>query len=967
MEQKEAKEQIAQLIDKYEQIREAGRVKLYTEEETKKEFILPLFKALGWDVNSKEEVSAEEHIKSSGMADYGFYINGRAKFYLEAKSLKADLHREDYAQQAIRYSFNKVVTWAVLTDFESVKVFNANAVSKYLGDKLYFEIPYNEYLDRFDQLWQLSRDSFEHDLIDKKATEAGKLIQKISVTDKLYQDMNRCRDLLTKSLSTWNSDVSEDLLDEGVQKLLDRIMFIRVAEDRNVEPPTLKKLIREWRNRKDNAKTIYEMMVDKFRELDKVYDSNLFGEHPFEGWEEYDDKTEEVIEILYGKEGYYEYDFKYIPADVLGNIYENYLGYRLAKSSKSISTTEAKKRKEQGIYYTPAFIVDYIVVHALKPVLDKCESIAELKQVKVLDPACGSGSFLLKAVELINDKYKEFGYKGDELTKVIILTDNIYGVDLDEQAVEIAQLNLLINSLDKRMKLPNLAKNIKNGNSLIFGTDGELEEAFGKSYRDKRPFNWQEEFPEVFNRENPGFDVIIGNPPYVGEKGSKEIFRDIKSASLGEFYLGKMDLFYFFFHLALNLSRKDGCIGFITTNYYLTAAGARKLRSDFKQRASLVELIDFGELRIFADAQGQHNLITLLKKESKDETCHTVVVGRTGHATIGDVASILMGNDQQTLYSMAKQKDLYDGPEDYIRLGGSSDGSSLMQKILNYVKDQGVSLGQVANVNQGVVSGADKVSDRHLARYTLRAHKGDGIFVLTDQEITNLKLNAQERAMLKPWFKNSDIKRWRTEAETDESIIFADKRKANLKPGQITDHLAKFKEILDVSTANSPYLHRPRSIDFEGEKIVSPQRSAQNTFAYNNVPWYASADVYFITPKDSSISLKYILALLNSKLYYHWLYHRGKRKGKMLELYQIPLSEVPIKKADREVQKQFEILVNKILKLNAERAVAARASNKWHAIERETERIEHRIDELVYELYALDAEEIKEIESAEKF
>ena len=195
---------------------------------------------------------------------------------------------------------------------------------------------------------------------------------------------------------------------------------------------------------------------------------------------------EKIIPILYGKEGYYEYDFKVIPADILGSVYENYLGYRLSKSKKgTIISKDAKKRKEQGIYYTPTFIVDYIVRNALKPVLERCKSVYDLNKIKVLDPACGSGSFLIKAFEVISEKYKEWHYN-DARTKSQILTQNLYGVDLDGQAVEIARLNLLIAALDSKDKLPLLTDNIKNGNSLISGTDEELKKYFGKNFRDKK-------------------------------------------------------------------------------------------------------------------------------------------------------------------------------------------------------------------------------------------------------------------------------------------------------------------------------------------------------------------------------------------------------------------------------------------------------------------------------------------------
>lgn len=575
----EAKEKIKALVEKYEEIRRSGKLKSYTEEETKKDLILPLLEALGWDVFDKNEVSAEENIISSGRVDYGVYLDGRAKFYLEAKKLSADLHREEFANQSIKYSWNKGVTWAVLTDFESLKVFNAQEIDKSLGDKLLFEIPYTKYLERFDeQLILLSKEAFEKGLIDKYAEEHGKKLQKISVSALLYKDLQKARDILTKNLAQWNEKVPKDLLDEGVQKLLDRLIFLRVAEDRGVESQTLIPMIRQWQagGRKGS---IYKSMIEKFREFDKIYNSNLFSPHPFEKWEEYDNTTEKVVNILYGKKGYYEYDFKAMPADVLGSVYENYLGYRLSQSKKGMTVDkDAKKRKEQGIYYTPSFVVDYIVKNALGPVLDKCKSIADLKKIKVLDPACGSGSFLVKALEMINDKYKSFGADGGVYTKLQILIENIYGVDLDEQAVEIARLNLLINALDERTKLPLLSDNIKNGNSLISGTDEELKKYFGKNFKEKKPFNWQEEFPEVFAQG--GFDVIIGNPPWganIDEDG--EYLKNVFPNSTKE----KKDTYKTFIDRSFSLLKATGRIGFVVPNSFLYQPSYEDLKALIKK------------------------------------------------------------------------------------------------------------------------------------------------------------------------------------------------------------------------------------------------------------------------------------------------------------------------------------------------------------------------------------------------
>src|SRR3989344_5204400 len=193
MPKNQAKADIQKLIEKYETAKASGKIKSYTEEQSKKNVILPLFEALGWAVNDNE-VTAEEQI-SGDRVDYGFYLNGRIKFYLEAKKISADLNREDFAKQAIRYSWNKGTTWAVLTDFEGLIVFNALSPEKSLHGKKYFEIPYTEYISRFDQLWLLSKKAFSENLLDQEAEKHGKKLQRVSVTESLSKDLNESRTL----------------------------------------------------------------------------------------------------------------------------------------------------------------------------------------------------------------------------------------------------------------------------------------------------------------------------------------------------------------------------------------------------------------------------------------------------------------------------------------------------------------------------------------------------------------------------------------------------------------------------------------------------------------------------------------------------------------------------------------------------------------------------------------------------
>lgn len=590
----QAKIQVLELIEKFKELEKSGGLKHMSEADTKRKFIEPLFEALSWDFTNPAEIVMEENVVGK-RADYGFYLNGRAQFYLEAKAVGTDIHREDFAKQAWKYAWNKSIPWAVLTDFKVLKVFNSESTSKKILDHKVLELNLDNYLKEFNDLWLLSKEAFSLNALDEFAEKIGKKTGKVTVTETLAKDLNKIRQELIEAFRISNPDLKLDLIEEGVQTMIDRLIFIRVAEDRAIEPPTIKPILREWES-KGKQGSIFAHMVSKFRELDKIYNSDLFSPHALESWGEYHADMKSILQILYGEPDNYEYDFKAIPADVLGAVYENYLGYKLQKTKKDLFGQnmalgkDLKKRKEQGIYYTPKFIVDYIVKNALGPVLAKCTSVAQLKKIKILDPACGSGSFLVGAFGEIVKKYQSFNYPPDANLKMMILKDNIYGVDLDSQAVQLARLNLLLNVFDSQFKLQNLGHNIKQGNSLISGTDEELKKYFGPNFRDKKPFNWQEQFPEVFAQG--GFDVIIGNPPWVtvthNELGNDVVEFLKKKYSGAEGF--KLNLFPLFVELGLDLLKKDGIVSLIIPNRLLDTPSYKGVREKFVNKFEILDI-----------------------------------------------------------------------------------------------------------------------------------------------------------------------------------------------------------------------------------------------------------------------------------------------------------------------------------------------------------------------------------------
>ncbi len=279
-------------------------------------------------------------------------------------------------------------------------------------------------------------------------------------------------------------------------------------------------------------------------------------------------------------------------------------------------------------------------------------------------------------------------------------------------------------------------------------------------------------------------------------------------------------------------------------------------------------------------------MITILEKEQDEKAIvQTCITQRQGFATYEMLQQILNGSDKETAYRKIPQNDLYDGDEHYIRLTGSSETSgNPTEVILGKVKRQGTELSIICNANTGIMGGCDYISQRNINYCSIQEKTkrdiniGDGVFVLDDEnerDKSDIK-NISNSGYLYKFYKNSNIERYHTNNKTSKHIIFSSKDNGAYKNFHIKNHLDKFKGILEknreINNENKkffPFLRRGTAHQyiFESPKIVAPQRSPLNTFGYNEIPWYASADVYFITEKDKSVLLKYVLALLNSKLY----------------------------------------------------------------------------------------------------
>ena len=613
-------ERIKELISMYEEKKRTGEIKRYNEESTKKDFILPLFKALGWNVDnrgkSNDSVSAEETI-SKKRVDYGFRINGIPQFFLEAKSLKEENIQTNfkYVTQAIDYAWMKSCSWAILTNFETIAVYNADWKESNYGNNLFFVLHPNDFLLTDSRFVYLSKGAFEDNELDKTASKYGKKQFKNPINKQLLQDMIHFREILSKDIVRNNQDkhLTQDDIDESVQRILDRLIFIRNAEDRGLEENQLQSNVRQW-YAKGKGHLVKEISRI-YKDYDNKYNSKLFAHHLCDDLYIENEALQEVIEGLNRSKDYsYRYDFSIIESDVLGNIYEQYLGNILKSTPKRANLEESKThRKEQGIYYTPSYIVDYIVKNTVGEYI-KNHSPEEIRKVRIVDPACGSGSFLIRAYkELENYWEQQYGtqetLKFDEgesfySMKVEILKNNIFGVDLDPKAVEIAQLNLLLQISERKHRLPLLQNNIKVGNSLI--DDPSVSD---------KAFKWEEEFPEIM--KEGGFDIVIGNPPYGADLNmiSKEFlttkFKKDKTGNSASFFIWN----------SINILKLNGIFGMIVPKqltYITNWKGTRNLLLDNR----ILHVIDVSEA--FGDVELEQ-VIVIVNKAVKNSG--KVVVG----------------------------------------------------------------------------------------------------------------------------------------------------------------------------------------------------------------------------------------------------------------------------------------------------------------------------------------------------
>jgi hypothetical protein len=951
----------------------------FDEESTRISLINPFWEALGWDVRNPREVVHEKRVatrRGTKRADYCFNVRGRPAFVVEAKEAGKKLTDPDAVFQAKRYGYNLPVPVAILTDFEEFRPFKSALEPVYenpgRGLIKEFDLKYDQYLERWEDVYKtFSREAvYEGSL--PKITGIGPR-HKEALDRKFFERLTAWREELARVIALDNGDVGVHDLNEAVQRILDRIIFVRVIEDREIEPvELLQDAVNRWAREKE--KPLYQYVTDVFRKLDPQYNGELFDRHFSEELLVRDKPLSDFIESLYYP--LCPYQFNVIGVEMLGTIYERFLGstIRLTPSHRAKVEEKPEVRKAGGVYYTPAYIVDYIVENTVGKLLEKCKTPRDVVKLKILDPACGSGSVLLGAFRRLIEWHEDYynahpekiskppkaecwldkehpdgpRYRLTARAKGRILVNNIYGVDIDPQAVEVTVMSLYLKVLEdvdagllmKTALLPPLESNIKCGNSLI-GSDywdfvraeqGELFERTDEEERRVNPFDWDQEFPEVIKykagtrdlADGSGFDAVIGNPPYV--RGG--LIGDEKEYYIANYetFVSTGDLYLNFVEKALKLTKNGGRFSFIVSNKWMRVRYGEDLRK-FVKNYQIEQLVDFGELKVFQDA-ATFPLVIIISKDKRTS---------------------------KPVYAPIKRLDFEDFGEEVKSVGYeledgamADEGFSLITKdrlrLIEKMKAVGVPLGEYVDGKM---------------YYGIKTGFNEAFIIDAETKDKLIKEDKKSAEIIKPFVVGDDVRKCRI--NYNDTYIILTKMGVPIKEYPVIfNRLEKYKRELENRRDQGKHWWELRACvyydEFEKPKIVWPEIAKESRFGWDDGSYYYNKTCFIMPSEDF-----YLLGVLNSKLVWEFLLRTcpvlgdPDKKGRLTQ-QAVYVSQIPIKPIDenngREVELRDKIIadVTDLLELNR-RDQAARSDHDKELIARRIRKAEKEIDEMVEELY----------------
>ena len=1013
----------------------------YAEAQLRDDFLNPLFRALGWDLENKaghiqndREVEIESRTDIAGKAkraDYLFRTDGTNRFVCEAKKPRETLGPK-HAFQAKRYAWNKALPLAVLSDFEEIKIY-------VVGGKPHLDRPdeglwkrwhFSEFPAVAREIWDLlsrpavaagSIDALLDSLPKRPSTGRGKARQLYLIKP----DRTRALDteflaFLDEARRSLGSDLVKhnpegDIRDvarltEAVQHILDRLLFLRICEDRDIDTGTrLDSIVQTWQRnygREDTKRyrqtvllegdasgetsagrtedappeSLWYAIVRHFRALDRrpashvpFFNGQLFKHHFTEDLIVGDQWLADFIGELSDEES--PYLFNVIEVEILGNVYERFLGKTVRPHGRGVTIEEKPEvRKAGGVYYTPRYIVDYIVEQTvgrlLTPILEVRTFAAFEKQtaaLRLLDPACGSGSFLIRTFERVCEHWQRRltrvpAERRPELCwvdpatgdvhlsidlKRRILRDNIYGVDIDAQAVEVTQLSLYLKMLENENRitlqrqrelfakdtalLPSLEHNIKCGNSLI-GSNFSLDP---DDLVRVNAFDWPVQFKNIM--KGGGFDAIVGNPPWGAEIAPQE--RKYLSERFSRVVGRMIDTYIYFGDQALRLTRQEGSVGLVIPATVLNQVDTAPLRELFLQ-AGLRAVINAGK--------------DIFTKKVLNTTALIVTAGdkQPAQMYVGDLSHIPLDNREDALSNVRQisSNDWIDQvkADSAHTFFASFDARSSLLFRLRKVHPP---LGQftLKGIARGVspdIAAAHIVSDN------------------------SPKLKSLESVVLRRSISGKAIKRY-CGTVADQWLLYTHK---GLLPHSIPNtiaHLGEYRtsnSCKEVKEGKHPWwaLHRSRDPDiFRSPKFIGLTTTKTIEIVLDENQNLVVTDAMYVFRFDAKVACKAALGILHSKLFL-FLY-RVSNQGEARIIPQIkaaklePLPFPDLASMNKLTSARLEHLVDKMLGLMP-KLRSATTDREKAAFQNAVTATDHQIDELVYELYGLTPEEIALVE-----
>jgi len=961
----EALKKIESLVERFDEQKGSYKKADYNETQTRRDFIDPFWKALGWDVDNENgyaesyrEVIHEDRVKVGGATkspDYSFRLpGGKRLFFLEAKKPSVEIKDDSQpAYQIRRYGWSAKLPISVITDFEEFAIYDCTnkpkPTDKASNGRIKY-ITYDNYIKEFDFIWDtFSKERVLKGSFDKYIQSDKNKKGTTTVDHDFLQSLDKWRIELAKNIALRNKNITEDELNYVVQLTIDRIVFLRIAEDRGAEQyGTLQRAIV---SNKGACPLVggeyYQNLLQCFRVADQKYNSGLFD---FERGKISAEITidNKVIKSIVS-EFYYPvcpYEFSVLSVEILGSAYEQFLGKQILLSKSGRATIEEKPevRKAGGVYYTPQYIVEYIVKNTVGKLVEN-KTPKEVSEIKICDPACGSGSFLIGAYQYLLNWHKDYYLvraknssphvraknfsplsPAGELTtaeKKRILLNNIYGVDLDSNAVEVTKLSLLLKcmegetmeSIEAQSKLfhervlPALYNNIKSGNSLIDLDYYDNVLDFGEE-RKIKPFSWEKSFPEVF--QQGGFDCVIGNPPWVDLKGHpaelvKYYFKKFQSTE------NRINLYSIFVEKSLELLSNKGIFGFIIPNSILYQSSYEKMRKIILKDWNIDSIVRLPD-NVFYGVKAETIIITI-NKITEETQC--LLYDRNDTINLIDIETARETKNIQSKNWINNEFSVFD-------IFSNEREKELLKKIE-----------------------ADKTELSELCDFTLGITPYDKYKGHTPKQITGRVFHSSipNDNTFKPLLEGADVKRYFVEWGKKEYISYGD------------------------------WLGAPRQQKF----FTSPRILVRQIVSGNPLRIYAGytveelynvQSIFNIIAKDNvNIDLKYLLAIINSNLmnFYHSHKYLDLSKNLFQKILIQNCKKFPIKVIDSknkiEIQQQEQIIkyVDQLLQLNKELQTTTLPEQK-EQIQARIGYYEDKINEVVYELYGLGEEEVGIIE-----